>query len=84
MGLPGGDGWLGLCRVEPERRHIDGPGFVGWPGTAQPAQALVIGAGAQLNPGPVTLETWGDPAEAYLELGFSIAEECPGWELALN
>jgi len=84
VGLPGGDDWLGLCRVEPERRHIDGPGFVGRPGSAEQAQALVVGAGAQLNPGPVTLETWGDHAEAYLELGFSIAEECPGWELALN
>ena len=83
VGLPDGDGWLGLCRVEPARRNVDGPGFVGRPGSPQQAQALVLGACAQLGPGAVTLETWGDRAEPYLELGFSIAEECPGWELAL-
>jgi hypothetical protein len=83
VGLPDGDDWLGLCRAEPERRHVDGPGFVGRPGNARQAQALVLGACAQLGPGPVTLETWGDRAEPYLELGFSIAEDCPGWELAL-
>jgi hypothetical protein len=84
VGLPEADDWLGLCRVEPGRRHVDGPGFIGQPGSAQQAQALVLGACAQLGPGQVTLETWGDRAEAYLELGFSIAEECPGWELLLN
>jgi hypothetical protein len=83
VGLPDGDDWLGLCRAEPERRHVDGPGFVGRPGNARQAQALVLGACAQLGPGPVTLETWGDRAEPYLEVGFSIAEDCPGWELAL-
>jgi hypothetical protein len=84
VGLSDGGDWLGLCRAEPERRLLDGPGFVGQPGSAQQAQALVLGACAQLDSGPVTLETWGDRAEPYLELGFSIAEECPGWELALT
>jgi hypothetical protein len=83
LGLPDGDDWLGLCRLEPERRNVDGPGFVGRSGNPQRAQALVLGACALLGPGPVTLETWGDRAEPYLELGFSIAEDCPGWELAL-
>jgi hypothetical protein len=83
VGLPDEDDWLGLCRVELERRHVDGPGFVGRPGSPQQAQALVLGACAQLGPGAVTLETWGDRAEPYLELGFSIVEDCPGWELAL-
>ena len=44
----------------------------------------MLGAGALLGPGPVTLETWGDKAEPYLALGFETAEECPGWELALD
>ena len=63
VGLPDGDNWFGLCRVEPEGRLIDGPGFVGRRGTAQQAQALVLGACAQLGPGLATLETWGDRAE---------------------
>jgi hypothetical protein len=83
VGLTDGDDWLGLCRAEPDRRYVDGPGFVGRPGSPREAQALVLGACAQLGPGPVTLETWGDRADPYLELGFSVAEDCPGWELTL-
>jgi hypothetical protein len=83
VGLPCESGWLGICRVEPDRRHIDGPGFSGHPASPQAAQALVLGACAHLGPGPVSLETWGDRAEPYLALGFSISEYCPGWELAL-
>jgi hypothetical protein len=70
-------------KVEPELRLVDGPGFVGRPGSPQQTQALVIGACTQLEPGAVTLEPWGDRAKPYLELGFSIVEDCPGWELAL-
>ncbi len=34
LGLPDGSGrWLGICRVEPGRRHIDGPGFPAGPAT---------------------------------------------------
>ena len=43
----------------------------------------MLGACAQLGPGPVTLETRGDRADPYLEMGFTLAEDCPGWELAL-
>ncbi len=75
--------WLGICRVEPGRRHIDGPGFAGWAGDRAAAQALVLGAGRLLGSGPATLETWGDKAEHYLPLGYEVAEECPGWELPL-
>ena len=81
LGLPDGDSWLGICRVECGRRHIDGPGFAGWAGDAAAAQALVLAAGALLGHGPATLETWGDQAEPYLALGYQVAEECPGWEL---
>jgi hypothetical protein len=83
VGLPGDDDWLGVCRAEPDRRHIDGPGFVDGLGSPPQAQALVLGACAQFGAGPVTLETWGDRAEPYVELGFSIDEACPGWELPL-
>lgn len=48
------------------------------------AGALVLGAWAHLRPRPVTLETWGDTAGPYLALGFTIAEECPGWDLTLG
>ncbi len=85
LGLPDRDGtsWQGICRVEPVRRHIDGPGFADGAGGARAAQALVLGAGALLGRGPVTLETWGDRAEPYLALGYLVAEDCPGWELTL-
>jgi hypothetical protein len=84
LGLPDGSGrWLGICRVEPGRRHIDGPGFAGWAGDTATRQALVLGAGALLGGGPATLETWGDPAEPYLAVGYQVAEECPGWQLPL-
>jgi hypothetical protein len=83
VGLPDGDRWLGICRIEPGRRHIDGPGFAGWPGDTAARQALVLAAGALLGGGPATLETWGDQAEPYLAVGYQVAEECPGWELPL-
>jgi hypothetical protein len=84
VGLPEGRRWLGICRVEPDRRHIDGPGFAGWAGDRVCARALVLAAGALLGSGPATLETWGDRAEPYLAIGYQIAEECPGWELPLD
>ena len=81
LGSPGS--WSGLCRAEPAHGLIDGPGFVGGPGTPEAVRRLVLGAAACLRPGPVTVETWGEPADPYLELGFSIAEECGGWERSL-
>ncbi len=83
VGLPEGERWLGICRVEPGRRLIDGPGFPDWPGDTAARQALVLGAGALLGGGPATLETWGDQAEPYLAVGCQVADECPGWELLL-
>jgi hypothetical protein len=83
VGLLDAGRWLGICRVEPGRRLIDGPGFVPHAGNPAAAQALVLAAGALLGPGPASLETWGDQAEPYLALDYTVAEECPGWELAL-
>jgi hypothetical protein len=82
LGEPGT--WTGLCRFEPGRRLIDGPGFCGWSGSPRAVRTLVRGAVAHLGPGPVTVETWGDPPEAYLDLGLEIASECGGWERLLT
>ena len=82
LGQPGR--WTGLCRIEPECRHIDGPGFPGGPGSPDAVRRLVLGAAAHLGAGPVTVETWGEPADVYLGLGLAIAEECGGWERALG
>lgn len=84
VGLGGPGQWAGLCRFEPERRHIDGPGFVAGTGAPARARRLVAAAASYLGRGPVTLETWGDPPGAYLQLGFGIAEECGGWERAIS
>src|SRR5262249_10435355 len=42
LGEPGS--WSGLCRFEPGRRYIDGPGFPGWTGSPQAVRALIQGA----------------------------------------
>jgi hypothetical protein len=81
LGRPGA--WTGLCRFEPDRRHVDGPGFPARAGSPDAVRRLVLGALARLGPGPVTVETWGEPAGPYLELGLAIAAECGGWERAL-
>lgn len=76
--------WTGLCAIEPAKRLIDGPGFAGRPRTAEAVQALVRGACTYLGAGPVTVETWGEPAGPYLALGFELAEDGGGWELVLD
>ena len=81
LGEPGR--WRGLCRIEPGRRHIDGPGFMAGPGSPRDVRALVLGAAAHLGEGPVTAETWGEPPDVYISLGFEIAEENRGWERGL-
>lgn len=81
LGEPGR--WTGLCGFETERRCIDGPGFIAGQRSPQAIRRLVLGAAAELGPGPVALETWGDPADAYTELGFTVDEESGGWERVL-
>ncbi len=78
-----GDEWIGLCRVEAERRTIDGPGFVPAARTDDGVRRLVLAAGARLGPGPVTVETWGEEPDAYLAAGFGISQSTGGWELNL-
>jgi hypothetical protein len=79
-------GEIGVCRVEPDDRLIDGPGVV--PGARDPANyaRLVLGACAVLGDGPGTLDSWGDAPEviaAYNALGFVTVEEVQGYELEL-
>lgn len=81
LGRPGA--WTGLCRLERERRTIDGPGFAGGPGSPDDVRRLVLGAAAHLGAGPVSVETWGEPPGVYLDMGFGLAEETPGWERSL-
>lgn len=81
LGRPGA--WTGLCRFEPHRRYLDGPGFLAGNRSPDAARRLVLGALARLGPGPVTIETWGEPPDVYLELGCTVDEECGGWERAL-
>jgi hypothetical protein len=85
LGLQSGAGqeWIGLCRVEEERRAVDGPGFVPAARTDEGVRRLVLAAGARLGPGPVTVETWGDEPDAYLAAGFELTERNGGWELIL-
>lgn len=83
IGLPDGAQWAGICRVEPAERRIDGPGFVGRPRTGDAVIRLLLGACACLEPGSAEVETWGESANPYLALGFTVAEETPGWELIL-
>lgn len=84
IGLSQDGQWTALCRIDPANRVIDGPGFVGQPRTAEAVRLLVRGACAHLGAGPVTVETWGEPADPYLELGFELAEDGGGWELVLR
>ena len=79
-----GADWIGLCRVEPAHRHVDGPGFRDGARTPDQVRQIVAGACAQLSPGPVTAETWGEPPDPYLAMGFDLAEEGGGWELILG
>jgi len=84
VGLPQAGSWAGLCRAGPAGRYVDGPGFLPGQRTPDGVRALVRGACALLTPGPVTVDTWGDPAGPYLDIGFEIAEEVPGWERILR
>jgi hypothetical protein len=83
LGLRSGEEWIGLCRVEAERRAVDGPGFVPAARTGDGVRRLVLAAGARLGPGPVIVETWGEDPDPYLAAGFELSESNGGWELIL-
>jgi hypothetical protein len=54
-----------------------------WSSSACPTAGSGLGS-APSSPGTAEVETWGEPAAPYLALGFTVAEETPGWELVLN
>ena len=74
LGLRSGGEWIGLCRVEAERRAVDGSGFVPAARTGDGVRRLVLAAGARLGPGPVIVETWGEDPDPYLAAGFELTE----------
>ena len=83
----GHDAPVGLCRVFPADRLVDGPGVLPQARTVAAYMRLLLGACACLGPGPVDLESWGDQAaviDAYREAGFEIVESTAGWQLALR
>lgn len=77
---------IGLCRVWPDQRLVDQPGVV--PERRGPEHTLrLLGAAcALLGPGPVDVDSWGEPADtlqACADLGFAVTEQQQGWELRL-
>lgn len=77
---------VGLCRLWPDRRLVDGPGLVPGRRTPDRAARLLGAACALLGEGPVEVETWGEAPgtiTAYAALGFRVARHDPGWELRL-
>ena len=79
-------GEIGVCRIEPADRLIDGPGVVA--GAREPANYTrpLLGACAVLGKGPGSLDSWGDTPDvidAYHVLGFETVEEVQGFELEL-
>lgn len=86
LGLYTGSEPIGLCRVFVDDRLVDGPGVIAAARAPANYARLLSGACSLLGPGPVDLESWGDPDEihiAYINLGFSVIEQIDGWELSL-
>jgi hypothetical protein len=82
VGLP----VVGLCRVFPVARLIDGPGVLPEGRSPDAYASLLVAACAVLGAGPADLDSWGDAEEtieAYEDLGFDIVERVQGWELEL-
>jgi hypothetical protein len=86
IGLPERDTIVGLCRVWPAMRLVDGPGVVPATRTVDRKVQLLLGAGAALGAGPISVDTWGEDQptlQAYRDLGYSISTRTAGWELAI-
>ena len=77
---------VGICRIDPAARVIDGPGVAPGARTLEGYLRLVLAACAVLGLGEATIESWGDSPEvlaAYQTLGFAIVERLDGWSLDL-
>jgi hypothetical protein len=78
---------VGLCRVWPAQRLIDGPGVLPEGRSADAYASLLLSACKVLGEGPADLDSWGDDEEtleAYEDLGFDVVERVQGWELRLE
>ena len=78
---------VGICRVWPAERLIDGPGVLTEGRSPDAYASLLLSACAVLGPGSADLDSWGDDDEvlgAYEDLGFDVVERVQGWELALT
>ena len=78
---------VGICRVWPADRLIDGPGVLPEGRSPDAYASLLLSACVALGPGPADLDSWGDAddvLEAYEDLGFDVVERVQGWELALT
>ena len=78
---------VGLCRVWPDERLIDGPGVLPEGRSADAYASLLLSACKVLGPGPADLDSWGDDEdvlEAYEDLGFDVVDRVQGWELELS
>lgn len=78
---------VGLCTIFPAERLVDGPGVTVESREAANYARLLTGACAELGPGSIELDSWGDePAviAAYEQLGFSVIERVTGWQLRLD
>jgi hypothetical protein len=84
LGLRQDGTWIGLCRVEPGRRCVDGPGFLPDSWTPAGVRQLVLAGRGYLAAGAVTVETWGEPAAPYVDSGLALAEETAGWDRPLG
>lgn len=83
LGLYERDEAVGLCTVFPGERLVDGPGVVAGARDRARYERLLLGACAELGPGPIDVESWGDdPAviAAYERLGFAAVERVTGWQ----
>jgi hypothetical protein len=77
---------VGLCKVWPAKRLIDGPGVLPEARSADAYASLLVSACAVLGPGLADLNSWGDADETlgvYEDLGFDVVERVQGWELRL-
>lgn len=77
---------VGLCRIWPAQRLIDGPGVLPEGRSADAYASLLVSACTALGAGPADLDSWGDAddtIEAYEDLGFDVVERVQGWELEL-
>lgn len=77
---------VGICRLWPGDRLIDGPGIIPDFRTPERKAWLLLAACRALGDGPVDLDTWGEDQATiagYLGLGFRVVTREPGWELRL-